>query len=210
MLSEGKACIAYQAGLPVNSMVRRRSVADLLWPLNKLSSEKTRVSSPRTGIATVSTRLALLLSTGNRCCSPSLNEPPSAIIRHPNTSYLSVTVNRKLTPVVRPASTVNFCFCVLIIFSVIGSKRIKLTVPVRFFPVRFATEAATEVLSPTRTKRGRFGVSINSLLVTADPSIIPVSMPLVWAYPRKFQRVRLCGIVNEKETSPCSLVRSCG
>ena len=156
---------------------------------------------------------ALILNEGYiplLTCSPSLNEPPSAIIRQPNTSYLSVTIKRKLTPVVRPASTENFCFCVLITFSVIGSKRIKLTVPEIFFPVRFATEAVTEVLSPTRTKRGKFGVSIKSLLVTAVASIIPVIIPLVCAYPRKFQRVRLCGMVKKKETSPCSLVRSCG
>lgn len=64
--------MAYHAGFPVNSIVNWRSVADLLWLLNSLSSEKVRVSSPRTGIGTVSTRLALLLSTGSRCCSPSL------------------------------------------------------------------------------------------------------------------------------------------
>ena len=40
-------------------------------------------------------------------------------------------------------------------------------------------EAVREVLSPTRTKRGRLGVSINSLLVVASPSNVPISIPFV-------------------------------
>ena len=179
-LNEGNAWIAYQAGFPVNSTVSLRSVAVLLWWLNRLSREKVRVFSPRTGIGSVSTRCSLLLSTGSSCCSPSLKVPLSAIIRHPSISYLSLTVNMKLTPIVFPASTVNFCFCVLITFSVIGSKRIMLTVPACGFPVMLEMEAATDVLSPTRTKRGRLGVSINSLLVVASPSSVPISIPLVW------------------------------
>ena len=97
-----------------------------------------------------------------------------------------------------------------ITFSVIGLKRMNLVVPFRALPVRLVTVAAILVLSPTRTKRGMLGDNINSLDVTAEASSVPVSIPFVWEYPRKFQRVRLCGIVKEKDISPCSLVRSCG
>ena len=44
-------------------------------------------------------------------------------------------------------------------FSVIGSKRVNTAVPFIALPVRLAMPAAICVLSPTRTKRGIFGVS---------------------------------------------------
>ena len=66
------------------------------------------------------------------------------------------------------------------------------------------------VLSPTRTKRGILGDSMQSFAVTADASNCPVNIPFVWEYQRKFPRARLCGIVQEKEISTCSLVRRCG
>ena len=177
----GNACTAYQAGLAVNSTVKRRLVAVLLWWLKRSAKEKVRVCSPRTGIGKVSVRFSLLLRTGSRCCSPSLKLPPSAIIRHPRTSYLSVTVNRKSTPTVCPGPTLNFFCWVDITWSVIGLKSTSFTVPDMLLPVRLLTEAAMEVWSPTRTNRGRFGVSINSLLVTAVAFIWPVIIFCVWA-----------------------------
>jgi len=55
----------------------------------------------------------------------------------------------------------------------------RVTIPACGLPVILEIEAAREVLSPTRTKRGRLGVSINSLLVVASPSNVPISIPFV-------------------------------
>ena len=138
-----------------------------------------RVSSPRIGIARVSVIYSLSLNTGNRCCSPSLNVPPSAIMRTPSISCLSVTVKRKLTGTVFPASTVKDWRCVEITLSVIGSKSTNFVIPFRAFPVRLVIVAAILVLSPTRTKRGILGDNMNSFTVTVEASNFPIIIPFV-------------------------------
>src|SRR5574344_393737 len=202
--------MAYQAGLEENSTVSLREVAVWLPLLNK-SAKLYSCSLPgSTVMGNASVTYSLLGSTGITCCSPSLKFSLSATSRQPSKSYRSVAVKANCTATLCLASVANGCFCVATTSFVNGLNQVSVTTPASARSVRLSTVAANTVWSPTRTKRGKLGVNIKSLLVTTSSSSSASNISFVCAYPLKFHVVRLSGMVKLNTTSPFSLVSNCG
>ena len=105
----------------------------------------------------------------------------TSIGNHTNTKQIiaSDTSKWKLTAVFLPASNQEFLTLSSNNFLRHRVEQCEYCCPFTALPVRLAIVPAICVLSPTRTNRGIFGVSINSLAVTTEASNIPVSISLV-------------------------------
>ena len=91
-----------------------------------------------------------------------------------------------------------------------GSMSSMRAVPLMFFSDKLLMVALIVVSSPTRTKRGKLGCTINSRAAVTKSSNVPYSICLVCANARKCQRVRLSGNVKLTFTRPKESVRRLG
>ena len=95
-------------------------------------------------------------------------------------------------------------------WSVAGSNNSRLTRPLIVAFELLITCVLTDTSSPWRMKRGRFGNTINGLLLMTSLVSMPYFMSSVLASAWNFQVVLLSGNVNCTMTSPSSFVSNDG
>ncbi len=153
---------------------------------------------------------------GSGFSSPSVKEPALALIRTLTALTPSGTWTSHATAALAPGPAVNGT---VLFFSpkrsfnaalVKGSKRSSVAMPVTAAPSITATFEVNVIASPSRRKRGKFGVTIKGFCVITSLVNCAVLRSVVWVSPISFHRVSASGMVNRRITLPSLSVSRSG